>query len=114
VQFEAHDTPSSGLISRNPFVCGGEPSLPDRSQQCCRLHLSAGPFKLSEGRAANKGLLTVLCPIEDCLRAAWNSAVAPSRRDDPQRLLQAIYGVRNGAAIGIGYHVPGIIYEMQM
>ena len=43
-----------------------------------------------------------------------NSAVASSRRDDPQRLLQAIDGVRNGATVGIGYHVPGIIHEVQI
>lgn len=46
--------------------------------------------------------------------AASHSAVACSRRDDPRWLLQAIDGVRNGDAVSIGYHVPGVIYEMQI
>ena len=46
--------------------------------------------------------------------AVSHLAVASSRRDDPQRLLQAIYGARNGATVGIGYHVPGIIHEVQI
>jgi hypothetical protein len=48
------------------------------------------------------------------LWAISHLAVAPSRRDDPQRFIQAIDGVPNCATVGIGHHVPGIIYEVQI
>src|SRR3954466_2032124 len=59
------------------------------------------------------GILTISWPKLPS-PAASHSAAASSRRDDPQRLLQAIDGVRNGALVGIGYHVSGVIYQMQI
>jgi hypothetical protein len=110
---------STGWISRNRFDAGRNPHCSNKPQQCC---LTRSWDRLSSVRKEPlpSALPTLLCPIlrnrdhSILCRRPRNSAVASSRRDDPQRLLQAIDGVRNGATVGIGYHVPGVIYQMQI